>query len=378
MNLSKKMSAMIEAARLLRPSGSAAPIGILQRALQHMSRSTSMPKLNGNDALGGFVPDLLSRLGIQSPDLPGKVSEEPVVDPRCNGKFLAGSYSNHAGTRSYKLYIPTGYHGQALPLIVMLHGCTQHPDDFAAGTQMNLVAEEQNCFVLYPAQTSSANHSKCWNWFNAADQRRDSGEPSIIAGMTRSVVDTYHIDTRRVYIAGLSAGGAMAGIMGVAYPDLYTAVGIHSGLPVGSAHDLPSALAAMKAGRAPSAANSTTTSGNIPVIVFHGGKDKTVHPRNGDQALMQYLENSVTTASPHIERGIAAGGHGYTRTIHHDSIGQAIAEQWLIHDAGHAWSGGSQRGSYTDMKGPDATREMMRFFSTCYGEQKTAPTDQCG
>ena len=162
------------------------------------------------------------------------------------GEWIAGLYANSAGERAYKLYVPSSYTGQPLPLIVMLHGCNQTPDDFAAGTRMNALAEDQSCFVLYPAQSNTANHSRCWNWFRREDQVRDRGEPSIIAGMTRQILNRYGIDSHKVYVAGLSAGGAMAAVMGVTYPDLYAAVGIHSGLACGSAHDLPSALAAMK------------------------------------------------------------------------------------------------------------------------------------
>src|SRR5690606_27913096 len=163
-------------------------------------------------------------------------------------RFIDGSYRNKTGLRNYKLYIPSSYDGQPLPLMVMLHGCTQDPADFATGTRMNEIAEEKQCFVVYPAQAQSANSARCWNWFKAIDQKRDQGEPSLIAGITRQVSDTYQIDAKRVYIAGMSAGGAMAVIMGTLYPDLYTAVGVHSGLPYASAQDLPSALAAMKNG----------------------------------------------------------------------------------------------------------------------------------
>lgn len=281
------------------------------------------------------------------------------------GDFIAGSYTNQAGTRPYKLYIPTGYVGKALPMIVMLHGCTQTPDDFAAGTRMNALAEERECFVLYPAQTHAANRSRCWNWFKRGDQRRDKGEPAIIAGMTREVLNRYGIDARKVYVAGLSAGGAMAAVMGATYPDLYAAIGIHSGLAVGSAHDVPSAFAVMR-GTPPSSprgAVSGQASRAVPVIVFHGDRDATVHPRNGEQVILESVDrNAASSNNLSVEHGQVPGGHAYTRTVHSDPTGRIILEHWLVHGAGHAWSGGSTRGSYTDPKGPDAARAMIRFF----------------
>ena len=280
------------------------------------------------------------------------------------GKFISGSYRSHAGTRPYKLYIPTGYAGKPLPMIVMLHGCTQTPDDFAAGTRMNALAEERECFVLYPAQTRAANRSRCWNWFKRADQRRDQGEPAIIAGMTREVMNRYGIDARKVYVAGLSAGGAMAAVMGAAYPDLYAAIGIHSGLAAGSAHDVPSAFAAMRGTPPPSpgSAVSGPASGAVPVIVFHGDRDTTVHPRNGEQVILESVDRNAASNTLSVEHGRVPGGHAYTRTVHSDPTGRVILEHWLVHGAGHAWSGGSPRGSYTDPKGPDAARAMIRFF----------------
>ena len=299
------------------------------------------------------------------------VDVEVSGEEKENGKFLSASCSNQAGTRAYKLYVPSGYKGQALPLIVMLHGCKQHPDDFAAGTGMNKVAEQNNCFVAYPAQVLAANGANCWNWFQADHQQRGRGEPSIIADITQQVIRDYHIDPNRVYVAGLSAGGAMAAIMGATYPELYAAVGIHSGLPYGAAHDLPSALAAMKSGMAkgpgkPSALNKTP----IPVIVFHGDRDTTVHLRNGEQAWAQCTANAEQGADQVIVgNGDVPHGRAYTRTIRHDGNGKAVAEQWIVHGAGHAWSGGSRKGSYTDPKGPIATQEMLRFF---YTHTKTA------
>ena len=274
------------------------------------------------------------------------------------GKFSDATFSNAAGSRHYKLYVPSTYTGAAVPLVVMLHGCTQDPDDFARGTQMNVLAEETGCLVLYPAQSQQANSSRCWNWFSASDQTRDQGEPSIIAGMTRKIMGEYAIDPAQVYVAGLSAGGAMATIMGTLYPELYAAVGVHSGLPYGSAHDLPSALAAMKG----NIGRSNEKGRTIPIIVFHGDKDTTVHPANGDELIAQGARHVAKDII--VEPGRVPDGHAYTRTLHQRADGSPHAEQWLIHGAGHAWSGGNARGSYTDGKGPDASREMMRFFRT--------------
>ena len=297
---------------------------------------------------------------------------DPARDVEPGGRFITGSYTNQAGTRSYKLYVPSGYHGQALPLVVMLHGCTQNPDDFAAGTRMNRLAEEYQCFVVYPAQAAAANQSSCWNWFKATDQKRDRGEPSLIAGITRQIIGTYAVDVRRVYVAGLSAGGAMAAVMGVTYPDLYAAIGVHSGLPYAAAHDLPSAFAAMSQGKGASGLQrddgfpeAVQCPRVVPAIVFHGDRDTKVHPRNGDQVIAQWAAihgEGATTLEVTVHRGEVPGGHAYTREVYQDASGRSILEQWRIHGAGHAWSGGSPSGSYTDPRGPDATREMIRFF----------------
>jgi poly(hydroxyalkanoate) depolymerase family esterase len=283
----------------------------------------------------------------------------PDIVPE-GAKFIEAAYSNPAGSRAYKLFVPSGYHGQPLPLIVMLHGCTQSPDDFAAGTRMNFIAEERTCFVVYPAQRSNANQSKCWNWFRTADQQRGGGEPSLIAGITRQVMRNYSVDPKRVYVGGLSAGAAAAAIMGATYNDLYAAVGIHSGLACGAATDMPSAFAAMRQGGGP---GRRVISGNgppVPAIIFHGDRDTTVHPNNGDQVLEQAIGTTSTKKAVH--RGRIPGGHEYTRTTHTDAGGSEILEHWNIHGAAHAWSGGSPAGSYTDPRGPDATREMLRFF----------------
>jgi poly(hydroxyalkanoate) depolymerase family esterase len=297
-----------------------------------------------------------SGLGLRSPITRPPLSPSDIVPE--GTRFIAGTFSNAAGSRTYKLFIPSRCQGQRLPLIVMLHGCTQSPDDFAAGTRMNFLAEEQNCFVVYPEQPSGANQSKCWNWFRTGDQRRGGGEPSMIAGITRQIMRDHVIDPKRVYVAGLSAGGAAAAIMGATYSDLYAAVGIHSGLACGAASDLPSAFAAMRQGGGSKAVADGKTS--VPTIVFHGDRDTTVHPKNGDQIIEQSAR--ATRPTTKVLRGRVPHGHAYTRTILIDGAGRAISEHWNIDGAGHAWSGGSPAGSYTDPQGPDATREMLRFF----------------
>jgi poly(hydroxyalkanoate) depolymerase family esterase len=277
-----------------------------------------------------------------------------------SARFINCSYQNQFGRRVYKLYVPSGYCGRPLPLVVMLHGCTQSPDDFAVGTQMNTRAEEEGCFVAYPAQPRSANASKCWNWFRHGDQRHGRGEPSLIAGITRNVMRNYKIDSRRIFIAGLSAGGAAAAIMGAAYPDLYAAVGVHSGLACGCASDMPSAFAAMREGG--SGCLSTPGARAVPTIVFHGDCDQTVNARNGDHVIAQVAAAMGDNLEKRMEQGQVAGGHSYRRTLYAEPQGPVLLEHWLIHGAGHAWAGGSARGSFTDPRGPDATREMLRFF----------------
>ncbi|QOY96463.1 PHB depolymerase family esterase [Massilia sp. UMI-21] len=312
-------------------------------------------------AAANVVPDMLANLQRtmesvreQFGGLGAGVGQDATPWP---GTFTSGSYTNEAGTRDYKLYVPSTLTDAPAALVVMLHGCTQNPDDFAHGTQMNALAEELGCLVVYPAQSQAANASRCWNWFSETDQQRDRGEPSIIAGITRDVMARHPVDADQVFVAGLSAGGAMATIMGTLYPDLYAAVGVHSGLPFAAAKDLPSALAAMQGDFRRSQAPGRT----VPIIVFHGDRDTTVHPANGDAVVAQ---GSVRGARSTAEPGQVPNGHAYTRTVHHHDDGSVHAEHWLIHGAGHAWSGGNARGSYTDDKGPDASREMMRFFRT--------------
>lgn len=301
-------------------------------------------------------------------------AETPAVDaaPAGQGRLVDGSCTRDGQTRSYRLYVPHGHEGRALPLVVMLHGCTQNPDDFAAGTGMNELADEQGFFVLYPAQSVEANAHGCWNWFEQTHQQRDTGEPALLAAMTQAVIAAHGIDARRVYVAGMSAGGAMADVVAAAYPDIFAAVGVHSGVPCGSAASVAEAFAVMGSGEPEAlAAPAGAADGRkpVPIIVFHGDQDRTVHPRNGERMIAATLERASAingqggdAARARVERGVSERGREYTRTVHEDHDGSPLAEHWLVHGSGHAWSGGRPEGSYTDVQGPDATREMLRFF----------------
>ncbi len=271
-------------------------------------------------------------------------------------QFLSLTHSAPQGSRSYRLYIPANQIAAPMPLIVMLHGCTQSPEDFAAGTGMNALAEEFGCMIAYPAQPLGANAQKCWNWYRPEDQVRDRGEPALIAGLTRTIWHYHNADPARTYIAGLSAGGAAAVVMAAAYPDIFSAVGVHSGLPAGGAQDIPQAFAAMRNG-----SKGKPLKTFVPTIVFHGLDDSTVHPNNG-MAVMSQALHAMPGLRATTRQGVANGGHRYRTTAHHHADGRSLAEHWQIEGAGHAWAGGHSAGSYTDPKGPDASRQMTRFF----------------
>jgi poly(hydroxyalkanoate) depolymerase family esterase len=306
-----------------------------------------------------FAPRLLQPFdGVAK--LPGMRHRLPQVADifPAKGRYINGSFSNREGTRSYKLFIPTARSAGPRPLVVMLHGCTQSADDFAAGTRMNFAAEAQECFVAYPEQPQAANASKCWNWFRSGDQARGHGEPSLIAGITRQVVEAHGIDPTRVYVAGLSAGGAAAAIMGEAYPDLYAAVGVHSGLACGSAHDVTSAFNAMRGG----GKNTTILppASAKPTIVFHGDRDATVHPCNGAKVIDRVA--AIASLQMRTERKSSPQGYSFSRSEYRNASGLGVLELWELHGAGHSWSGGSPAGSFTSEDGPDASKEMLRFF----------------
>jgi len=289
---------------------------------------------------------------------PGASGFNPARAPLTEGgRFTEHSFSNAAGARDYKLFVPSDARPK-LPLVVMLHGCTQSPDDFAAGTGMNARAEAEGFLVAYPAQSGRANGQRCWNWFQPIDQGRDSGEAGIIAGLTRAIIAEHRVDPTRVYIAGLSAGGAAAVNIARAYPDLYAAVGIHSGLAAGCARDVSTALTVMRLGPV-AATDGAVSTVRVPTIVFHGESDGTVNPRNGEQALAQAGIDGLT---PEAAEAVSPGGLPYTRTRYADADGRVAVEGWIVRGLGHAWSGGHAAGSYTDPRGPDATRAMLDFF----------------
>lgn len=292
--------------------------------------------------------------------------EQPIPD---NAQFLKGTLKSSQGSHDYRLYIPSNYaqaveEGLRLPLVVMLHGCTQSPEDFAAGTRMNELAEECRCLVVYPSQPASANPNRCWNWFKPSDQQQGQGEPAWLAALTNSIIKDYAVDSTRVYIAGLSAGAAMAVIMAENYPEIYAAVGVHSGLAYRSATGLPSALIAMRQGSS-TAPKHTRNSKFVPMIVFHGDQDHTVSVRNGGQIFeqaKQRLQAQKTGLTTHQRKQCSEQNCRSTQLEICDSKGVSQLEYWKIHGAGHSWAGGSSAGSYTDPKGPDASKEMLRFF----------------
>jgi poly(hydroxyalkanoate) depolymerase family esterase len=365
---------------------------LMQTGDLHAATAAIQRGLTGAEDRSAFHPGYARRAPSKPPidaesrvlDIsdPEPIAEHPDLEPPgeirepTGEQFQRHSFTCAAGTRQYKLFIPKGHLGRQLPLLVMLHGCTQSPDDFARGTRMNQLAEEEGYYVVYPAQSARDNPTKCWNWFRPADQCRDRGEPAIIAELTRHVVRVHRLDPARVYVAGLSAGAAMAVILARTYPDIYAAAGVHSGLPYGSAHDVPSAFAAMKQGGGISAADTNATNqafgAPVPTIVFHGDRDMVVDADNGDIVIAHStagLGDSVWDAGSYgeedkqVEQGVVPGGYSYTRTLLRDPQGRVLAEQWLVHGAGHAWFGGDPTGSYTDPKGPDASAEMLRFFA---------------
>lgn len=348
----------------------------LPAAARRLTSSHANPQ-ELHSSISNTINEALASAGLlnataAAPSMPA--SRGPALEPETAapaavaGTFLEHSFSNEAGTRRYKLYVPACYDAQAqdrYPLLLMLHGCTQSPDDFAAGTRMNALADQHGFLVAYPAQSANANGSKCWNWFRPGDQGRATGEPALLAGLTQQLIRQYAVDPQRVFVAGLSAGAAMAVILGATYPDLYAAVGAHSGLPYRAARDMGSAFAAMGGNPAPPDAGTgidTQAAAVVPLIVFHGDADSTVAPANG-QALVKQAVAAAGKSLPQTQaERVGGNGRSATRSVYTTALGKPLVEYWQIHGAGHAWSGGSTAGSYTDPQGPDASAEMLRFF----------------
>jgi poly(hydroxyalkanoate) depolymerase family esterase len=298
-----------------------------------------------------------------APRAPSAAVDQAGDTAVAEGEFITRAYTNGAASRNYKLYVPSVYAGEPMPLIVMLHGCKQDPDDFASGTRMNEWAERKGFMVAYPAQTARENGANCWNWFEPAQQLRDGSEPSAIAGIVDDIAASHRIAADRVFVAGLSAGGAMAAIAAVSYPEMFAGVAVHSGMPIGAAHDVASAFAAMK-GRA-SASGHGVRGAAVPTIVFHGDADSTVVRSNGDavvQLALQAYQQADAALQKREQPGAAAGGKRSTTTVYHDAAGRSVVEDWVVHDGAHAWFGGDPQGSFTDAGGPDASAEIVRFF----------------
>lgn len=317
-----------KAANLQAGTAPAQPQAPAANPFASLLRDGCLPCAGGGLMQGLNLPRTPSNAGIEVPD---------------GATYESRHYSGPAGSRNYTLYVPTprpeGFRG----VILMLHGCTQSPDDFARGTRMNQAAEEAGYIVAYPEQSRAHNMQSCWNWFRPEDQARGQGEPEILASIARALLAEFNLPHNRAFVAGLSAGGAMAAIMADTYPDLFAAAGVHSGLPSGAASDVISAFAAMRGD-----SNARPRPLKTPLIVFHGMADATVAPINGNRLV----------PGTGIETRHTANGRNWSRLIDADG-----SELWRVEQAGHAWFGGDPAGSYADPLGPDASAEMVRFFA---------------
>jgi poly(hydroxyalkanoate) depolymerase family esterase len=291
------------------------------------------------------------------PKTPFAPDERPAYPP--DEKFTSRNYRGSAGDLNYRLYVPADHERRELALLLMLHGCTQNPEDFALGTRMNDLADEFGLVVAYPHQPRSANSSGCWNWFDRRHQHRGSGEPAKLAGLAQSLATEFGLGRERTFVAGLSAGGAMAEVLAATYPDTFGAAGIHSGLPYKAAGDVPSAFAAMNGAVVAEPALRVVGEFGCRRIVIHGGSDATVNPVNA-QRILEHARGGANLQQIDFESPVE--GRRVDRTVLQDSAGEAVVELWSVEGGGHAWFGGDSRGSYTENVGLDASRIMVRFF----------------
>jgi poly(hydroxyalkanoate) depolymerase family esterase len=317
-----------------------------------------------------------------TPNVPeADISERPVASSAA-GRFVDGVFTSDAGSRRWRLWVPAGYDGRTrLPLVVLLHGCTQDPDDIARGTRVTEQADKLNLLVLLPEQPASANPKKCWNWYDAAHQHRDAGEPSLIAGTTRQTLGGWSVDSQRVYVAGVSAGAAMASVMAIAYPDVYAAAGLHSGIPYRAAANVMEGVAAMSRGASDPTALGTTAIADmgpraraIPVIIVQGAADPVVKPVNAEHTRDMWLAmndlslgadaRKAAPAGPMSEQRYESGGLRVIESCYRSRAGKTGCDviTLFIDGLGHAWSGGSRAGTFTDERGPDATEAILRFL----------------
>ena len=293
------------------------------------------------------------------------------------------SYKDSTSNHQYFVYTPTTYHVRtAVPLLVMLHGCTQTAEDFAVGTGMNQLAEQYGFIVAYPQQMRKANRILCWNWFKSAHQFRNRGEPARIARIVQAIrqnTSQWTIDSNQIYVAGASAGAAMAVILGANYPDIFAAIGVHSGIEYQAVTSIISAFKVMRHGGPDPVSQGQRAFESmgsykrvVPTIVFQGTRDRIVPPISGDQVVQQWMQTNhlashglyladfkyPTRTTP----GQVPGGYAYPMYSWKDSRGKEIQAYWKINGLGHAWSGGSPSGSYTDPQGPNASEAMYQFF----------------
>ena len=334
---------------------------LIQRVLSNVEPQVRRPPESAaNDPQ---VVDMPPQVIILPP--PARPDTTPVTPvPQRNGGFTKHQFAFDGKTYPYRLYIPSApaldaNDARPMPLVVLLHGCKQDALDFSNGTAMNALAEEHQVMVLYPEQITSANAMRCWNWFEPAHQKVARGEPGMIAALTQQTVQQHGGDPQRVYIAGLSAGGAMAAVVSGLYPDIFAAVGVHSGLASGAAQDMVSAFAAMRSGA------KGRTAPVIPTIVFHGTADKTVHPDNGDHITDAALTALKASGLELVKTQNARGNKGEEKTgrvVYSTADGKPYIENWRIDNGAHAWSGGDAAGSYTDPDGPSASAAMLAFF----------------